>query len=899
MSALKRLRGRVWAFFAKRALDAELEAEFEAHLQLAIDEYVERGMPAADARRQALIDFGGVQQAREKQREARGLMHLDILLQDLRYTVRKLLRDPAFSAVAIIILTLGIGANIAVFSVVNTIMLRPLPFPDAQELTWISSPQGKCGMSCATYSTDAYDEFRVNSRVYQDVTGYFAFSTPDNLRVKVGNGALLPATGIDVIQNFFQVLGIHPAMGRLFTADDARPGAAPVILLSEPYWRRQFNGDPNIVGKAFDINGRQTTVVGVLPTTFDFGAVFSPGSKIDAITPLSLYGEPRNWGNIVTFIGRLKPGVTQAQAQLDAKRVTPLLCWNNRYPGSCGSYKPAVVTPMKEYVTGRLHRALMVLWCAVGMILLIACVNLSNLMLARAAARSKEFAMRAALGAGRGRIIRQLFTESVVLSAAGAVFGLALAAALLAWLSHQGSVALPLLSQLRIDGATLGWTLLTALASAMFFGLLPGLRIAMGNLQEVLKDSGAGSGQGRRQERLRSVLVVSEVALACVLLVGAGLLLRSFMRVLDVDLGFQPERAAAIKVEFDDKAPSNEQRIHKRMEVFQNVLNRVSAIPGVEAAGLTDYLPLDRNRSWGIPFPKGVKVPKELTSGPLVYVITPGYLRAIGTTMRGRDFTWDDGPKNETAVIINRSYARFLAGYTNWPNNDALGQLLDRGIDDRGNHSYVRVIGIADDVHEESVEGDVGWQIYYSAIQEGAAGAELVVRSQLPPSELGATVLRTLRDINPNQPAAEFKPISMLVDHANSSRRFFMLLVSAFAVLGLLLAAIGIYGVISYSVTRRTQEIGIRMALGAHAGLIQRQVLNQSMRLVLIGIAIGAAASVATSQLVASLLYATSPWDAMTYFAIAATLLGVALASGYVPARRASRINPLIALRAE
>lgn len=897
MSALKRLRARVWAFFAKRALDAALEAELEAHLQLAIDDYVEHGMSPADARRRALIDFGGVQQAREKQREARGLMRLDILLQDLRYTVRKLLRDPAFSAVAIIILTLGIGANIAVFSVVNTIMLRPLPFPDAQELTWISSPQGKCGLSCATYSTDAYDEFRVNSRVYQDVTGYFAFSTPDNLRVKIGNGALLPATGIDVIQNFFQVLGVHPAMGRLFTADDARPGAAPVILLSDPYWHRQFNADPEIVGKAFDIDGRQTTVIGVLPKTFDFGAVFSPGAKVDAITPLSLYGEQRNWGNIVTFIGRLKPGVTQSQAQQDAIRVTPFLCWNNRYPGSCGSYKPAVVTPLKEYVTGRLHRALVVLWCAVGMILLIACVNLSNLMLARASARSKEFAMRAALGAGRGRIIRQLFTESIVLSAVGAAVGLALAAGLLAWLSHQGSVALPLLSQLRIDGATLGWTLLTALASAMFFGLLPGLRIAMGNLQEVLKDSGAGSGQGRRHERLRSVLVVSEVALACVLLVGAGLLLRSFMRVLDVDLGFQPERAAAIKVEYDDKAPTNEARIAKRTAIFQQVLGKVSSIPGVEAAGITDYLPLDRNRSWSIPFPQGVRPPKELTSGPLVYVITPGYLHAMGTAIRGRDFTWNDGPKNEVAVIINQSYARFLAGYTHWPNNDALGQLLDRG---SGNdHYYIRVIGIADDVHEETVEGEAGWQIYYSAMQEGPTGAELVVRSQLPPSQLASSILGRLREINPNQPAAEFKPISMLVDHANSSRRFFMLLVSAFAVLGLLLAAIGIYGVISYTVTRRTQEIGIRMALGAHAGLIQRQVLNQSMRLVLIGLAIGAAASVATSQLVASLLYATSPWDAITYFAIAATLLGVALASGYIPARRASRINPLIALRAE
>jgi predicted permease len=899
MSGLKRLRGRVWAFFAKRALDAELNAEFEAHLQLAIDDYVQHGMSPAEARRQALIDFGGIQQAREKQREARGLMHLDILLQDLRYTVRKLLRDPAFSAVAIIILTLGIGANIAVFSVVNTIMLRPLPFPNADELTWVSSPQGKCGMSCATYSTDAYDEFRLYSRVYQDVTGYFAFSLPGNLRVSKGNSIPMPATGIDVIQNFFQVLGVSPAKGRLFTADDARPGAAPVILLTDPYWRSQFNADPDIVGKAFDINGKQTTVIGVLPRSFDFGAIFSPGAKVDAITPLQLYGDPRNWGNIVTFIGRLKPGVTPAQAQQDAIAVTPHLCWNNRYPRSCGSFKQAVVTPLKQYVTGRLHRALVVLWCAVAMILLIACVNLSNLMLARAAARSKEFAMRAALGAGRGRIIRQLFTESFVLSVVGAVFGLAFAAILLAWLSHQGSVALPLLSQLRIDGATLGWASLTAFASAIFFGLVPGLRVAMGNLQEVLKDSGAGAGQGRRHERLRSVLVVSEVALACVLLVGAGLLLRSFMRVLDIDLGFQPERAAAIKVEYDDKAPSNEARVSKRKEVFQNVLSKVSSVPGVEAAGITDYLPLDRNRSWGIPFPAGVRVPKELTSGPLVYVITPGYMRAIGTAIRGRDFTWDDGPKNETAVIINRSYARFLAGYTHWPNNDALGQLLQRGTDDKGNPSYIRVVGIADDVHEESVEGDVGWQIYYSAIQEGAAGAELVVRSQLPPSVLASAVLSKLREINPNQPAAEFKPISMLVDHANSARRFFMLLVSAFAVLGLLLAALGIYGVISYSVTRRTQEIGIRMALGAHAGLIQRQVLKQSLGLVLTGIAFGALASAATSQLVASLLYDTSPWDAFTYLAIAAGLLAVALVSGYIPARRASRIDPLLALRAE
>jgi predicted permease len=667
-----------------------------------------------------------------------------------------------------------------------------------------------------------------------------------------------------------------------------------VIVLTDAWWRRQFAADPNIIGKAFDINGRQTTVIGVLPKAFDFGTVFSPGAKIDALTPLSLYGEPRSWGNIITFIGRMKPGVTLAQARQDAAAVAPSMCWNNRRPQSCGSYKTPVPVPLKEYVSGRLRRSLVVLWCAVGMILLIACVNLSNLLLARAAARSKEFAMRAALGAGRGRIVRQLLTESMVLSAVGATFGLFLAAILLFWLSHQGAIALPLLSQLRIDGATLGWTVLTAVLAAAFFGLVPGFRIATGNLHEALKDSSAGSGQGRKHERLRSVLVVTEVALACVLLVGAGLLLRSFLNVLDVDLGFQPERAAAIKVDDGALNPTfSVEQIQRRALVYQQILNRVSAIPGVEAAGMTDYLPLDRNRSWGLPFPKGVRRPENLTGGPLVYVVSPGYLRAMGTRLRGRDFTWDDRLQGEHVVIINEALARFLANYTHWPNGDPVGQLL------AANNGDARIIGVSDDVHAETVEGEAGWQIYYPSTQQVPAGTELVVRTTLPPGQLASSVLRTLRDLNPNQPAAEFKPISMLVDHANSPRRFFMFLVGAFALLGLLLAALGIYGVISYSVTRRTQEIGIRMALGARAGLIQRQVLSQSLWLVTIGIAVGAAGSVATAHLVSSLLYATSPWDAATYCAIAAALFAVALVSGYMPARRASNINPLVALRAE
>jgi predicted permease len=900
MSAgFKRTFRRMRAFFTGERLDEELDAELAAHIDLAIEDYIERGMSPEQARRRAILAFGGIQQAREQQREARGFMNLDILSQDLKYTLRTLGRDPGFTTVAILILALAIGANIAVFSVVNTLMLRPLPFPSAQQLVWIAPPPTKCGLSCATYSTDAYDEFRMYTRSYQDVTGYFAFSSAGNLSLNLG-AAPIQATSIDVIANFFQLLGVQPAMGRVFRTDDARNGAAPVILLSDAWWRRQFNADRNIIGKAFDINGHQTTVIGVLPATFDFGAVFAPGTKVDAITPLNLYGPPRDWGNIITLIGRLKPGVSLPQAQQDAASAATHMCWNNKYPQSCGSYKDAVVpVPLKDYVSGKLRRALVVLWCAVGAILLIACVNLSNLLLVRSASRSKEFAMRGALGASRARIVRQLLTESFVLSGAGAVFGLLLAITLITWLAHQGAIALPLLGTLHIDGASLGWTVLIAVVSALAFGIVPGLRTAGGNLHETLKDTSAGSGQSRKHERIRSVLVVSEVALACMLLVGAGLLLRSFMHVLDVDLGFQPERAAAVKVDYDDSVPGDKTgdlTTQKRTAIFQQVLARVGAIPGIEGVGISDYLPLTQNRSWGLPFPKGVKAPDNV-AGPLVYVVTPGYLHAMGMRLRGRDIAWSDGPHSQSVVMINESYARYLAASAHWPKNDAVGQIITSDPkNDPKNDLYV--IGVVDDVHEENVDGDVGWQIYYPATQATPTGAQLVIRTTLPPATLSTSVLRTLRDLNPKQPIAEFRPIQSLVDHANSPRRFFMLLVVAFATLGLLLAALGIYGVISYSVTRQTQEIGIRMALGASASLVQRQVLVGTLRLALIGVFLGAVGSLTTTKLIASLLFATSPWDAATYIAMAIALLAVAVLSGYIPARRAAHISPMVALRA-
>ena len=889
-SGWRAMPGRVWAFFHKKPLDQDLDAEIAAHLEFAIEENLRKGMSEPEARRRAMIRFGGVVQAKELQRQTRGLPWLDVFGQDLRYTLRTLRREPGFTVIAVLILALAIGANIAVFSVVNTLLLRPLPFTNANQLVWIAPPPTKCGLSCATYSTDAYDQFRTQTHSFQDVTGYFAFSGADNLSLTRG-GAPIPATSIDVIANFFQVLGVRPAMGRAFTADDARDGAPPVVLLTDAWWKRQFAADPAIVGKAFDMNGKQTTVIGVLPASFDFGAVFSPGVKVDAITPLDLYGPPRDEGNIITFIGRLKPGVSLTRARDDSKAASHIMCWNLKYPNTCGDYKDAVVpVPLKDYVAGSLRRSLVVLWSAVGMILLIACVNLSNLMLARAAARAKEFAMRSALGAGRGRIARQLLTEGLVLSCGGSILGLCLAVVIVSWLAHQGAIALPLLSTLHIDGAALGWTVLIAVFAAILFGLAPGLKMAGGNLQEALKDSGQGSGQGRKHERTRSVLVVTEIAMACILLVGAGLLLRSFLKVLEVDLGFQPERAAAVKVDYDDNVPGDktgELSEEKRRVIFQQILARVGSIPGVEAAGTVDYLPLGQNRAWGLPIPKG-RSRNEFkdVAGPLVYVTSPGYIRAMGTRLTGRDFTWDDGPKSQPVVLISQAMAHFF-----WPNVSGVGKMLNNNRED------ILVVGVVDDVHEESVEGSTGWQIYYPMTQAGPNGAELVVRTTLPPASLATSVMGALRELNPKQTAAEFRPIKALVSHAVSPRRFFMMLVAAFALLGLLLAALGIYGVISYSVTRQTQEIGIRMALGATRGKVQVDVMARTLRLAAIGIVLGAATSVAVAALIASLLFNTQPADPATFADVVALLAAVALLAGYLPARRASRINPMVALR--
>jgi len=857
---------------------ADLTEELESHLRMAVADRVARGESPDYARKEALREFGNVPLIADVTRERCGWLRLEHWVQDLRYAFRTLRRDRGFTTVAVLMLALGIGSNIVVFSVVNTILLRPLPFKDSQRLVWLEGNNGAGGLSDRTYRVDAYEEFQRNNHSFQEVTAF----VPDYSlweAALMGNGQPKPVSSVWVAGNFFQTLGVRPVLGRLFTPEECVAGGRRAVLLSYPFWQRQFGADPTIVGQAIRLNNDSVTVVGVLPATFDFGAVFAPGSKMDTFRPVYM-NDIRNWGHMVSLVGRLKPGVTVAQAQAESTILFPQL--KDAGNPDWGSDVKTTMTSLKDHVNGKLRRSLIVLWSAVGLILLIVCVNLSNLMLARTAARSKEMALRSALGSGRMRLIQQLMTESLVLSSTGAMLGLVFAYAALHGLAQSKNLALPLLSSITMSGSAVVWTILVTAITALMIGLAPALKMSGPNLLEALNGISRGASDGKKHGSLRSTLVILEVALSCALLVGAGLLLRSFLQVLDVDMGFQPSHAAALKIDSDDGGNAA-----KRGAVLQDILQRVGGIPGIESAGVSDMLPLDRNRSWNL-VAKGKVYSKETNYDAFVYLVSPGYLHAMGMHLReGRDFSWQDGPNSEKVIIINEAAAR-----REWPGENPIGRLA-QGI----GYSDTRVVGVISDVRESSLELASSPEVLVPITQGDPQGAELVVRTKLPPEVLASSVMSTLRSINPGQPATEFRPLQQLVERAVSPRRFFVLLVAAFAVLGLIIASLGIYGVISYSVTQRTQEIGIRMSLGATTGRVQRDVLGKTMRLALLGVALGAMLSLAVARLIASLLFATAPTDPATFAGVMLLLCAVAVLAGYIPARRASRIDPVIALR--
>ncbi len=872
---------------------ADVEEELRFHLGEKTEELIRGGMRPNEARREAERQFGDLRSVQQigrtigekMERERRFTEYVSECKSDIRYTLRNLRNSPGFAIVAILILALGTGVNVAVFSVVNTLLLRPLPFADSQKLVWFtggkslaSKIRAAAGLSGQTYTVDAYEEFKRNNRSFASVTTYQTFYSSIQYKL-TGSGEPRQLNTVEVADNFFSTLGVEPAMGRNFTEEECRKGGRAATLLSYYFWKNQLAADPAIVGKVITVNGKPVTVVGVLPASFDFGGVFAPGMKVDIFVP-AVMDFWRTWGNTLAIVGRLEPGVNVVQAQDEADRLFPHL--KVLHPDWYEDYASDLVT-LKDHVSGKLRRSLVVLWCAVGAILLIVCVNLSNLQLSRAATRSKELAMRRALGASRGRVVRQLLTESMVLSLSGAVLGFCFAYGVVFYLAHQRFITLPLLTTIRLDSSAVGWTLLMAVMVGVLFGLAPAWKMSGANLQTALKDNGSGMAAGRTHERFRATLVISEIALACVLLVAAGLLLRSFLNVLDVDLGFKPDHAASMQVEYDDGG-----KLATRGPVLQEMLRRISALPGIESAGIADMLPLDRNRGWGL-IAVGQVDSKDRDSAALVYLVTPGYIPTLGMHLRaGRDFSWSDTPDAQHVIIINEAAAR-----REWPGQDPIGKMAN-GIE----KNPVRVIGVVADVRESSLEEASSPEVYVPMTQNAdTEGATLVVRTRVVPEALASSVLMTLRSMNPGQPATEFRPLQSLVDHAVSPRRFFVLLVTIFAGMGVILAALGIYGVISYSVTQKTQEIGVRMALGASAGRVLRDVLGNTLRMTLAGVVLGTVASLAVARLIASLLFSTSPWDVRTFVAMVIAVVAVALVSGYFPARRASRVSPMSAMR--
>jgi predicted permease len=802
------------------------------------------------------------------------------LLPDLRYSLRTLRRNPGFALFAILIAGLGIGASATVFSVVNTLLLRPLPFEKPSELVWIAN-RDLPGLSGQTTQVAYLLALRERTRTLSAVAGYFAFyGVSDNLLS--GRGEPERLSGVPVSENFFDVLGVRPLLGRTFNSQESAWNGPKAVMLGHAFWERRLHRDPAIVGTSLVINDKPHTVVGVLPASFDFATVFAPGSRFDLYFPFPLGPETNRWGNTMAMIGRLRPGVTAARAQAEIRVLAPLM--SREHPE--GNDFVGSVKPLSEHVSGNIRLAVLVLAGAVGMVMLIVCANLSSLLLARTAARQREIAIRMALGAGRKRLLAQMLTEGLVLSSGGAVLGLALAAAGTRLLAGLESVSVPLLRDVRTDAAALVFTVAITLITGIVFGLAPALQASGTGLASALKDASRGSTAGRDRAFVRNALVVSEMAFACILLVGAGLLIRSLVSVLEVRMGFEPAHTATIRVDPDSRVTTPAQRV----TYLDDVLRRVLEAPGIEGAAITDSLPFGRNRTWGAGA-KGVTYERGQYPLAFVRVVSEGYPATMGVPLlAGRDFSPSDMPGKEPVILVNKTLADTL-----WPGQDPIDKYVAGGCAEQR-----RVVGVLGDVRHLSLEQPSGNEMYIPARQcDDLAGAYLVVRSTLPPSQLAATLRAALTPIAPNLAVNDFRTLRQIVDRAVSPRRFTVLLLGGFAVFALILASLGIYALISYSVTQRTQEIGIRMALGASARDVQAHVIGQTLRLAGLGLLIGAAASLLLARGAAGLLYGVTAGDPRTFVAMTAALATVAFLAGYLPARRASRIDPTVALRAE
>jgi putative ABC transport system permease protein len=872
-------------FFSRGLTERKLDAELRFHLEQQIADYLAAGMTPDEARRRAQQEFGGLEQMKEECRDVGSAHFVETLFQDVRYGFRQLRRSPGFTVIAILTLALGIGANAVIFSAVNGVLLRPLPYPNSNRLAqvWSTNPHTNRWGDWVSYPD--FVDWRAQNKVFEDLVAYRTWLTnitggdhPDALFTVLASSSL------------FSVLQSQPLLGRSFLPDEDKPGHNRVVVLSDALWRSRFGSDPHLVGKVVVINGESYTVIGIMPPRFRFPLNPPEGLVPSAWLPVGLDPSQSDRGSHnYRVVGRLRPGVTLSQAQADMEAIARNLAQSYAADRSLG----IKVAGLEENVTSEVRPALLVLLGAVGLVLLIACANVGNLLLSRAVARQREVALRLAIGANRSRIVKQMLTESVLLALIGGGVGLLLAFQGLSLLIKLAP-SVPRLHESTVDGRVLIFCSLLSLATGILFGLVPAFQASRIHLNEALKQSGPNR-RLRSGPRLRRMLVVTETALALMLLIGAGLLIRSFVRLSNVELGFNPQHVLTAMIMLPESRYSAPNR---QAAFFEEAIRRIEALPGVESVAAADSVPLVTNDTGSVsveghpePTPGGVSIQAERPK------VTPGYFRAMGIPLlRGRTFTRADNETSLPVAIVSEVAARLY-----WPNEDPIGKRVsvDEGDESEGRIVWRQVIGIVGDVRQDGLTERVRPSFYTPLSQLPMPFAALIVKSRMDPRSLADPVRRQVMVVDKDQPLFSIQSMQEVVADSVSDRAFQTVLLSLFAAVAMTLAAIGIYGVMSHSAAQRTHEIGVRMALGAQKRDTLRLVVSQGMFLALLGVSIGVIGALALTRFMSSLLYGVKPTDPMTFIGVSLVLAAVSLVASYVPARRATKVDPMVALRHE
>ena len=893
MPLLVKVRSVLRNLFSFRRVEGDLDQEVHSHLEMLTEENIRSGMQPKDARRAARIELGGIEQVKEQVREERLGNWLPSVISDCRYGVRQLRKNPSFTAVAVLTLALGIGATTSIFSVVYGVLLRPLPYPDPNRIMAVFEVTSEGRPS--RVADPNFDDFRDQSRSFQAIAKY-----NDNVASVSGASQPTRTTVAGVSPDFLKVFGIQPILGRDFDASDAKKGAGPTVLVSYGYWKQQLGSPRDLSQSHLKIDSAVFSVIGVLPAGFRFPA------DVDLWLPADLDGEnPSRTSHNYNAAGRLRDGVTVEQADQDISVIARRI---HDTSSEQGDYllKDGIVLPLQDSITGKARTALLVLLGAVGFLLLVACANVANLLLAQASVRERELAIRSALGAARGRLIRQFLTEAFLLSLGGGGLGVLGALWGVAGLVALAPANLPRLESVSISIPVLVFAFLLSTAIAAGLGAFTAARATSGDLREGLVEGARGQAGSQGSQRVGRVIVVAQIAITLVLVVGAGLFGRSLMKVLEVNPGFRVDKIVTMDVSLpwvDDPKAKAGQGIF-----FSNLIERLKQIPGVRKVGATSGLPM--NQDGGLPDGMFLlmaenEIPKAMDGfGALLQqkerigiadfcVATDGYFQVLGIPLiRGRIFDERDGANSPHVAVISEALAR-----DRWPNQDPLGHTIEFGNMD-GDLRLLTIVGIVGDIHEYGLDTPPRPTVYVNLFQRPRAATTLTMLSDADTRLVASAARGILQDLNPEIPA-RFRTFSQVYSASLGSRRFNVILIGFFGITALLLATTGVFGVMAYSVSRRTREIGVRVALGAATGDVLKMILDQGLRTIFIGVAIGITGSLVLTRTVESMLFGVTATDPLTFGGVTLLVVGAALMACYIPARRATKVDPMVALRYE